>query len=109
MDEKRVEARVRLVEEHIRSENLRDIAGVMRTCGGTARLEDVACGERHEGHGAVRAFYEEMFGAIPDYQMELKDRHVTGEVVIQELVVIGTHGAPGRASRRRAGGSWSRR
>lgn len=87
----RLAARIALVEEHIRLENAHDLEAVLRTFGDTARYDDEAWGEHYEGAAGVRAFYEQLMGAMPDLVIDVQRRHVTNEAVLVEVVIRGTH------------------
>ena len=84
-------ARIALVERHIRLENAHDLEGVLRTFGERAQYDDEAWGEHYEGRDGVRAFYEQLMGAMPDLQIEVQRRHVTDEAILVEVVIRGTH------------------
>ncbi|HWO69850.1 MAG TPA: ester cyclase [Actinomycetota bacterium] len=85
------EARIARVEEHIRAENGHDLDGVMATYAGSPRYEDEPYGERHDGAGQVRRYYERLLTAVPDLRIEVSRRHATEEAVILECVISGTH------------------
>jgi steroid delta-isomerase-like uncharacterized protein len=87
----RTSARIALVEQHIRFENEHDLEGVIGTFGDTARYDDEAWGEHHEGRSGVRAFYDQLMTALPDLEIDVRHRHVTGDVILVEVVIRGTH------------------
>lgn len=86
-----MEARIALVEEHVRLENEHDLEGVMRTYADSARYDDEPYGEHHTGSREVRLYYERLMRALPDLRIEIRRRHATDEVVILECVIGGTH------------------
>jgi steroid delta-isomerase-like uncharacterized protein len=95
---------MRVVEEHLQCENLGDLDGVMGTFGETPSYDNAPMCERHEGQVAVRAFYAELFQAIPDLRIVTKQRHLSEEAVILEVLIEGTHmgswrGLPGTGRR----------
>ena len=45
----RIRARLEVVEEHVRRENARDLAGIMATFGEQAWYDDEPWGEHHDG------------------------------------------------------------
>jgi steroid delta-isomerase-like uncharacterized protein len=96
LTERQLAARVRLVEEHLRLENLHDLDGVMRTFSEAPRYDNEPMGEQHVGQAAVRAFYQELFLAVPDLAIEVQQRYVTGEAIILEVWIRGTHLGPWR-------------
>jgi steroid delta-isomerase-like uncharacterized protein len=84
-------ARVAVVEQHIRLENAHDLEGVLGTFGEGARYDDEAWGEHHLGRDGVRSFYEQMMAALPDLEIDVQRRHVTGDAIVLEVVIRGTH------------------
>lgn len=90
------EARLAVVEEHVRQENRHDLEGVMGTFGGMPEYEDTPWGEHHTGRDGVRAYYEELLRALPDLHIDVQRRHVTDEHVVLEVVITGTHTGPWR-------------
>jgi len=84
-------ARISIVEEHIRLENEHDLEGVLRTFGGTARYDDEAWGEHHNGRSGVHLFYAQLMHALPDLQIEVQRRHVTDDAILVEVIIRGTH------------------
>jgi len=86
----RVQARVAMVEEHIRLENRHDLEGVLRTFGPNAGYEDEAWGEVYRGPGGVRQFYSQLMQALPDLEIEVKRQHVTDDAVLVEVIIRGT-------------------
>lgn len=85
------EARLAIVEKHVRRENQHDLEGVMATFGENAGYHDEPWSERHEGRDSVRAYYEGLLRALPDLRIDVQQRHVTDEHVILEVVISGTH------------------
>jgi steroid delta-isomerase-like uncharacterized protein len=96
LPEERRAARVALVEHHIRLENQHDLESVLRTFGAAARYDDEAWGEHYEGASGVRAFYEQLMGALPDLVIDVQRQHVTDDAVLVEVVIHGTHLGPWR-------------
>ena len=91
ISETRILARCQVVEEHVRLENLHDLDGVMRTFGTAARYDDEPNGERHIGRGQVRAYYADLFSAMPDLNIDVGERHATEMAVVLEVVISGHH------------------
>jgi steroid delta-isomerase-like uncharacterized protein len=85
------EARVALVEEHVLAEVEHDLERIMRTWGESPWFDDVAWNEQSYGRDEVRQHYEELLTSFPDLAIDVKQRHVTDEAVILEVVVSGTH------------------
>jgi steroid delta-isomerase-like uncharacterized protein len=105
--EEDLKARIELVEQHIRSENLHDIEAIMGTFGEDARYDDEPCGDHRVGRDGVRSYYEEMIQALPDLQIDVQRRQVSYEHTILEIVISGTHtgkwrGLPGTGCRVRS-------
>ena len=86
-----IEARLRLIEEHVQAEIDNDMDRIMATWGESPWFDDVAWEEQWYGRDGIRAHYEELLGSFPDLDIETKARHVTDEAVILEVVVTGTH------------------
>lgn len=85
------EARLAAVEEHVHQENQHNLDGIMATFGEDAWYDDESLGEHHDGHDGVRAYYEDLLRALPDFIIDVQRRHVTAEHVILEVVISGTH------------------
>lgn len=90
------EARLALVEEHVRHENEHDLDAVMATFGATPEYEDTPWHDHHTGRDGVRAYYEGLLRAVPDLYIDVQHRHVTDEHVILEVIISGTHTGPWR-------------
>jgi steroid delta-isomerase-like uncharacterized protein len=88
--------RARTVRDHIRLENGHELAAVMETFGPAARYDDEPWDEHHTGLSAVRLFYEQLFRAIPDLQIDVRHEHASSDCVIVECVIRGTHLGPWR-------------
>jgi steroid delta-isomerase-like uncharacterized protein len=87
----RQSARIATVEQHVRLENEHDLEGVLGTFGETAKYEDEAWGEYHEGRNGVRNFYSQLMNALPDLQIEVQRRHVAGDAIVLEVIIRGSH------------------
>ena len=88
--------RLGMVRDHIRFENAHDLTAVLATFGSSARYDDEPWDEHHVGRDAVRSFYEDLLRALPDLQIEVRQEHATGEAVIVECSIRGTHGGTWR-------------
>jgi len=82
--------RLAAVEQHIRFENAHDLEGVLGTFGDSARYDDEAWGEHHEGRDGVRLFYEQLMKALPDLVIDVQRRHVTDDAIVLEVMIRGT-------------------
>ena len=87
----RRQARIAIVEEHVRLENAHDLPGVLGTFGEAAQYDDEAWGEHHKGRDGVRGFYAQLMGALPDLEIDVQRRHVTDENIVLEVIIRGTH------------------
>jgi len=95
-DAERIQARVALVEEHIRCENQHDLEGVLATFGNDARYDDEPWGDHRSGRDGVRSYYSELLSALPDLEIDVKRRHVASDSVVVEVIIRGTHLGPWR-------------
>ena len=86
-----VDARVKLVDDHVLAEVEHDIERIMRTWGESPSFDDVAWDEQSYGRDAVREHYDELLMSFPDLAIDVNARHVTEDAVILEVVVSGTH------------------
>jgi steroid delta-isomerase-like uncharacterized protein len=89
-------ARLRLVEEHVRVENRHDLAGIMATFGDEAEYGDAPWGEHHLGRAAVEQYYRDLLAALPDLQIDVRDRIVSEDAVVLEVLISGTQSGPWR-------------
>jgi steroid delta-isomerase-like uncharacterized protein len=80
-----------MVEQHVRLENAHDLEGVLGTFGETARYDDEAWGEHYDGRNGVRTFYEQIMRALPDLEIEIVRPHVSGDAILLEVIIRGTH------------------
>ena len=86
-----IDARNRLVDEHVQAEVDHDIERIMATWGEKPWFDDVGWEERSYGREEIRAHYVELLNSFPDLDIEVHKRHVTDEFVILEVTVTGTH------------------
>ena len=89
--ESRISTRCKIVEEHVRLENQRDLEGVMSTFGATARYDDEPYGEHHIGRDQVRAYYAGLLAAMPDLKIDVREPHATEAAIVLEVVISGHH------------------
>jgi steroid delta-isomerase-like uncharacterized protein len=90
-NEARMTARLRLVEEHVRLENLHDLGGILGTFGPDARYDDEPWDDHRIGRDQVQLYYKELLAAAADFRIEVRNRYATDEAVILEVTVSGTH------------------
>jgi len=91
-----IEARARLVDEHIRCENNHDLEALMATFGSDARYDDEPWRDYRVGLEAVRSYYTELMSALPDLSIEVTRRHLATDSLIVEVRIRGTHLGPWR-------------
>ena len=96
LEEERLQARIAVVDEHIRCENRHDLDGVMATFGMNARYDDEPWEDHRTGRDGVRSYYTELLRAVPDLTIEVKTRHVASESLVLEVIIRGTHLGPWR-------------
>jgi len=92
----RAQARMAVVDEHIRCENRHDLDAVMATFGMDARYDDEPWRDHRTGRDGVRSYYSELMRALPDLTIEVKRRHVGSESLVLEVTIRGTHLGPWR-------------
>jgi steroid delta-isomerase-like uncharacterized protein len=86
-----MQARLKIVEEHIALENEHDLDGIMRTFGDAARYDDEPWDAHYVGRQEVRAFYAQLLHAMPDLHIDVRQRHVAEAAVIVEVIIRGQH------------------
>ena len=86
-----VDARMRVIEEHVQAEIDKDMDRIMATWGKNPSFDDVGWEEQWSGRDGIREHYEELMSAFPDLGIEIHKRHMTDEAVILEMTVTGTH------------------
>ncbi len=89
VDERRIAARIKLVEQHVRLENAHDLEPLMETFGQAPTFD--LNHDRIDGHTAIHAFYAGIMEGFPDFHAEVKHRHVGDEAIVMEVVITGTH------------------
>jgi steroid delta-isomerase-like uncharacterized protein len=82
--------RIAIVEQHVRLENEHDLAGVLDTFGDTARYDDESWGDHYDGHDGVRLFYQQLMEALPDLEIDVRDRHIAEDTIVLEVMIRGT-------------------
>jgi steroid delta-isomerase-like uncharacterized protein len=92
----RLQGRLAVLDEHLRSENSHDLDAVMATFGADARFDDEPWGDRRRGRDGVRSYYTEIMSALPDLAIDVRERHVASDCVILEVTIRGTHLGPWR-------------
>jgi steroid delta-isomerase-like uncharacterized protein len=95
-DEHELNARIALVEEHIRCENRHDLTAVMRTFGAEAAYFDEAWTDHRRDRAGVEAYYTDLLRALPDLSITVERRYATRDAVIVEVRIRGHHGGAWR-------------
>ncbi len=81
------QARLATVEEHVRGENARDMDVVMGTFSDSDHASVVYNGIPTTGHTKIRRSYEIRLNALPDFRLEVKQRHFSADSLIAEHVL----------------------
>jgi steroid delta-isomerase-like uncharacterized protein len=89
--ERRMAARLRIVEEHVGMENRHDLEGIMQTFGTAARYDDEPWDAHYVGRDGVRTFYADLLRAMPDLRIDVEHRHVSDASVVLEVIIRGHH------------------
>jgi steroid delta-isomerase-like uncharacterized protein len=90
------QARLAIVDEHIRCENQHDLNAVLATFGTEARYDDEPWEDHRIGPDGVRSYYAELLRALPDLAIEVRRQHVASDCVVVEVTIRGTHLGPWR-------------
>jgi steroid delta-isomerase-like uncharacterized protein len=90
-DAEALQRRIRLVDEHVQAEVDHDVEAIMRTWGKSPWFDDVPWDEQSYGRDQIETHYRELLHAFPDLGIDVKERRVTDDAVILEVVVSGTH------------------
>lgn len=90
-DDDRRAARLALVREHVRLENLHDLEGILKTFGDAVAYEDMAWGSEYPGADGIRSYYEQLLEASSDLRIDIEQEHMSGDTVVLEVVIRGTH------------------
>jgi steroid delta-isomerase-like uncharacterized protein len=89
--ERRLAARVKIVDEHIMRENQHDLEGILQTFGTTARYDDEPSNGHYVGHNGVRTYYDSLLKAMPDLLIEVQRRYASNDAVVVEVIITGHH------------------
>jgi steroid delta-isomerase-like uncharacterized protein len=93
LSQDQIEARLRVVEEHIRAENAHDVDSIMRTFGEHPTFP--LNGDTFTGQEGIRAMYEGFGfggrGSFANIHVEERRRHVGDDAVILEATLSGEH------------------
>lgn len=89
--ERRLAARLKVVDEHIMRENQHDLESILQTFGTTARYDDEPWDAHYIGHNGVRTYYDSLLKAMPDLRIEVQRRYASNEAVVVEVIIVGHH------------------
>jgi predicted ester cyclase len=81
----------RLWQRHSIAEDRRDIDGLIATLVPDCVYEIVGTGLRWDGHAGARAFYTELFAALPDNHFALTDIVIGPQGVFEAVMLEATH------------------
>ncbi len=88
-----IEARVKMLEEHLRAENAHDVDGIMETFSHSAKF--TLNGNTYEGHNLIRVAHERFGfsegGSFSDLRVEEHRRYTSDNAIILEQSVSGKH------------------
>jgi steroid delta-isomerase-like uncharacterized protein len=84
------ERREAIVREHVEAENRHDGEATLATFD-HPRYEIIATGEVFDGAAEVQSFYDENYGAFPDFTVTLEHIHNADGSVVAEATITGTH------------------
>jgi steroid delta-isomerase-like uncharacterized protein len=85
------DARIGIVDQHIRNENLHDLDAVLATFGVAARYDDEPWNDHRLGIEGVRSYYIELINALPDLSIEVQSQHVSSDGIVVEVIIRGSH------------------
>ena len=87
------EARLKLVEEHVRAENAHDLDAIMETFGhqATFMLNGLSLNNRENIRALYDGFGFSEQGGFSNLKAEVKQQHVSDEAITLEIVLSGKH------------------
>jgi steroid delta-isomerase-like uncharacterized protein len=89
IEEDRVAARMKLVEEHRQAEVDHDLDRTLATLNDAPDFK--INNDEFSGRESVHAFYADLFMGFPDLHLEITGRYVSDEAIILEMTLSGTH------------------
>jgi steroid delta-isomerase-like uncharacterized protein len=88
IDERRLAARMNLVNEHMHAVNAHDVD---RTMAVLTESTDYKFNDEEFGrHESVREFYSDVFEGFPDMRYKVLGRYANDEAIMQEVIMTGT-------------------
>jgi steroid delta-isomerase-like uncharacterized protein len=88
IDESRIAARMKLIEEHARAEMDLDLDRTLATLNDAPDYK--INNDAFSGPESVRAFYADLFAAFPDLHIEITRRYVSDDAITIEATFTGT-------------------
>ena len=61
------------------------------TFGAAARYDDEPNREHHIGASEVRRYYADLFSAMPDLNIDVRERHICEDAIVLEVIILGHH------------------
>jgi steroid delta-isomerase-like uncharacterized protein len=89
VDEGRIAARMKLIDEHIQAEMDLDLDRTLATLNDTPDYK--INNDEFSGRESVRAFYADLFTGFPDLHFEITRSYVSDDAIILEATFSGTH------------------
>lgn len=89
IDEDRIAARMKLIEEHCQAEMDLDLDRTLATLNEAPDYK--INNDEFSGRERVRAFYADLFTGLPDLKLEITRRYVSDGTITVEATVSGTH------------------
>jgi predicted ester cyclase len=89
IDERRIAARIALVDEHAQAEMDCDLDRTLATLNEAPDYK--MNNDEFSGRESVRAFYANLYTGFPDLHIEITRRYVSDEAIIVEVTFSGTH------------------
>jgi steroid delta-isomerase-like uncharacterized protein len=89
IDEDRIAARIKLIDEHVEAEMDLDLDRTLATLNEAPDYK--INNDEFSGRERVRAFYANLFTGFPDLKLEITRRYVSDDVITVEATLSGTH------------------
>jgi steroid delta-isomerase-like uncharacterized protein len=89
IDEGRIAARIKLIDEHNEAEMALDLDRTLATLNEAPDYK--INNDEFSGRESVRAFYADLFTGFPDLKLEITRRYVSDDAITIEVTLTGTH------------------
>ncbi|MGH7907028.1 MAG: ester cyclase [Candidatus Binataceae bacterium] len=80
-----------VVRRHLEMENAYRLEETLDTLTPDCIFEDIALGERLEGHAGASSYYQRWWRAFPDLNWSVQRRTFAADCLFSELIIRGTH------------------